>query len=324
MKGKPSIAIVGAGSLAMALAPALREDGYAIEEVVSRDAPQSRRRASALARRVGARPATMATAGFKADVVWLCVSDRAIRECAEAVAARFSAEETQRPPTRANSTRSLGMTKSNADPSARAKRTRSLGMTTPRYVFHSSGALTSDELAAVRERGAVVASVHPMMTFVRSSAPSLQGVGFALEGDAAAVRAARVIVRDLGGHAFTIRRETKPLYHAWGAFGSPVLIMELALAERVARASGIAAKEARRTIEPIVRKTIDNYFAHGPAAAFSGPLVRGDVETVRRHLKQLARVPGAQQVYRALARTALANLPVERRKEMENVLKEGF
>lgn len=280
MKKRPAVSIIGAGSLALALGPALKAAGYQIDEIITRG-----RRAVSLARKVDARAETFDTASYTAEVFWLCVSDGAIHECACGLA-------------------SLAVPWQG------------------RYVLHSSGALTSDELDSLRSLGAQVASLHPMMTFVRSSAPSLAGVGFAVEGDAAAVRLSRTVVRDLGGHLFPIRKTAKPLYHAWGAFGSPLLIMEMALGEQVARAAGMSAKEARRTIEPLVRRTMDNYFKHGAAASFSGPLVRGDVETIERHLKQLAKVPGAREVYLALARSALKTLPVARRKEMEALLRE--
>ena len=70
-----------------------------------------------------------------------------------------------------------------------------------RTVFHSSGALTSDVLAPLRAKGAYVASVHPGMTFVRKSVPTLEGVPFGVEGDPAAVRMAKRLVQDLGGKA---------------------------------------------------------------------------------------------------------------------------
>ena len=187
-------------------------------------------------------------------------------------------------------------------------------------VLHSSGALTSAALVPMAVRGAAVASLHPMMTFVRRSAPPLKGVGFAAEGARSVLRLTRALVGDLGGHWFTVAPAAKPLYHAWGAFASPLLIMELAQAEAVARAAGISDRQARRIMEPIVRRTIDNYFAHGAAAAFSGPLARGDVATVTRHLAELRRLPAARDVSRALARGALAALPVGRRPEMAKTL----
>jgi predicted short-subunit dehydrogenase-like oxidoreductase (DUF2520 family) len=64
-----------------------------------------------------------------------------------------------------------------------------------------------------------------------------------------------------------------------------------------------------------------NYLQHDAASAFSGPLVRGDVATVRRHLEELKAVPEARAVYIALARSAVMNLPVKNRKAMERELK---
>ena len=100
--------------------------------------------------------------------------------------------------------------------------------------MHSSGALTSDELAVLRSQGASVASVHPLMTFVQGSRPSLAGVSFAVEGDSAAVRLARRIVKDVGGKAYSILKKDKAAYHAWGTFASPLLTALLATAEEVA------------------------------------------------------------------------------------------
>jgi len=188
-------------------------------------------------------------------------------------------------------------------------------------VFHSSGALSSAELYILRQRGAAVASVHPMMTFVHGSIPSLEGVPFVLEGDAAAVRLARGVVRNLGGEAFSISLDKKTQYHTWGGFTSPLLIALLITAERVALAAGLSTAGALRKMLPIVRQTLANYPRLGPAKAFSGPIVRGDAGVVRQHLKELKKIPGAREVYMALARAGLRYLPVRNRKELEKVLK---
>jgi predicted short-subunit dehydrogenase-like oxidoreductase (DUF2520 family) len=191
-----------------------------------------------------------------------------------------------------------------------------------KIALHSSGALASDELRAVRLRGASVASVHPLMTFVNWSVPSLEGVPFAVEGDALAIRVAGGIVRKLGGEAFAISKNKKLAYHAWGAFMAPLLVALLVTGEQVARAAGLSKAEARRKMLPIVRQTLANYAKLGPAGAFSGPIVRGDAEVVRGHLKELKKSPEAGEVYAALARAALRYLPAENRKELERVLGE--
>jgi predicted short-subunit dehydrogenase-like oxidoreductase (DUF2520 family) len=282
MAENPSVAIVGPGRLGRALALELRRAGYSISEIVSRDTVASKRKARELARKVDAQSSTGDSAHLDADLVWFCVPDREIAAASQQLATATVWKK--------------------------------------KIAFHSSGALASDELKALRRRGASVASVHPLMTFVSGSIPFLQGVPFAVEGDAAAVRSARRIVRNLGGEAFTIRKQHKAAYHAWGAFTSPLLVATLVTGERLARAAGLSAVEARKKMLPIVRQTITNYETLGPAGAFSGPIVRGDAEIVRKHLKVLKKVPQARHVYMALARAALQYLPVRNRARLEKAL----
>jgi len=278
------VTIVGPGSLGTSLAKALHHVGVPVAQIVYRSA-ESGRRAKRLAKEVDARAvqcerwlaesqsfAPPGQAGvFVSPLIWLCVGDSAIAATASAMAAGGTRNGTT--------------------------------------VFHSSGAMTSDELEPLRRAGARVASVHPMMTFVRSSTPSMKGVPFALEGDQTAVSMARTIVRRLGGESFAIQKKDKPLYHALGAFVSPLIIAQMATVERIGRELGLKARQTRRTVAPILQQTIRNYIAHGPAAAFSGPMVRGDAETVRKNLSALKRVRGAEEIYRALARVAVEELP---------------
>lgn len=189
-----------------------------------------------------------------------------------------------------------------------------------RVALHSSGALTSDELHVLRRKGAAVASAHPLMTFVRGSRPPLAGVPFAVEGDASAVRVAQAIIRDLGGKAHRIRKRDKTAYHAWATFASPLLTALLATTERVAGIAGVKGKAARQRMTPILLQTLSNYLALGAANGFSGPILRGDVETVRRHLQVLHGASQARDVYVALARAALEYLPGKNRPSLSELL----
>jgi len=280
---RPTITLIGAGNLARVLGLALDAAGYSIDEIVSRDAPDSRKRARALAREVGARTATYADAQLASNIVWLCVSDDAIAPTASVLAPRAEWKG--------------------------------------RIALHSSGARSSRELEPLRSRGATIGSVHPMQSFVRASRATLAGVSFAVEGDPVAVRVGRHIARDLGGSVFTIRPEAKVLYHAIGSFCSPMVISTLATAERIARAAGIPPAAAKRIMHPILRQTIANYLAKGPAAAFSGPINRADINTIRKHLEALREVPGARDIYIALARSALRTLPVRDREAVRRALR---
>lgn len=280
--GKPTIAIVGPGNLGSAMARALHAAGYRVQEIAHRGGA-SAKRARALAREIGARDVTTGEAKFSAEIVWICVGDGKIAACAAELARR--------------------------------------GRWDGKIALHSSGALSSRELTRLKRHGAAVASVHPMMTFVRNVRPELRGVTFAIEGDAPAVRAARRIARDLGGRVVLINVRRKPMYHAFGAFTSPLIVATIAAAERVARKAGLNQVSARAAVAPILRQTVANYLELGPGGAFSGPLVRGDVETVRRHMQVLRAVPEARAAYVALARSALKTLPVKKKKDIEKLLK---
>jgi predicted short-subunit dehydrogenase-like oxidoreductase (DUF2520 family) len=158
------------------------------------------------------------------------------------------------------------------------------------------------------------------MTFVAGVVPRLTGVPFAVEGDLAALRIARQIVRDLGGQPFDIKSQHKAAYHAWGAFASPLLLSLWVAAEQVAGLAGVPKAEARRRMLPIIRQTLANYEQRGPDKAFSGPIIRGDAGTLVKHLQVLRKVPEVRAVYLALARSALRNLPTKNKKQLSKVL----
>jgi predicted short-subunit dehydrogenase-like oxidoreductase (DUF2520 family) len=309
MMRRPGIAIVGAGNLGTALALALRTAGYSIEVIVARPRAASMKRARRLAERVGARVANDLS-GSRAEVVWFCVPD------GEIAAAAAALSKNPRPFDR----RRAGSLAKNA------RRTGQPGFEWKgKIALHSSGALTSDELDVLRDCGVVVASVHPMMTFVRGalmreSRPALAGVSFAIEGDARAVRVARRVVKDLGGKAYSIRKADKAAYHAWGTFASPLFTALLATTERMAALAGVKPSEARRRMIPILRQTLANYAEFGGACGFSGPIVRGDADTIRRHLRVLGATPAARAVYLELARAALQYLPVKNKKSLTRIL----
>jgi predicted short-subunit dehydrogenase-like oxidoreductase (DUF2520 family) len=230
-------------------------------------------KARGLADTVGAKAASADDAALTSKIIWLTVGDSAIRTAAHQLVANR-------------------------------------GDWHDKIAFHSSGALTSDELSILREHGAAVASVHPLMTFNGTAPPSLDDVFFAIEGDERAVHAAESITKALGGIPMRINPAHKPAYHAWASFGSPLLVALFAAAESVGAKAGLESKQARRALLPLIRQTIDNYEASGAAAAFTGPLIRGDAETIRKHVEVLRADPTLAKLYAALANTALELLPV--------------
>ncbi len=240
--------------------------------------------AKTLASRIDARVVTLGRDPLDSDIVWLTVPDDAIA----GVALRLSQD-------------------------------RKTGRGD--LFFTPAEHCTSEDLAPLRKQGARVASVHPMMTFVRGETPEMAGVSFAVEGDAAAVRVARSIVEDFDANAFVIQKQKKALYHAFGSFCSPLMIALLATMEEVAEAAGVRPQDIKTIMTPLLWQTLRNYLKKDAASAFSGPLVRGDVATIERHLAGLKKLPQAREVYVALARAALRKLPVKNRKAIAQILK---
>src|SRR4051812_15165279 len=286
MAKKPSISIIGAGNVGTVLAPALKRAGYRIEEIAVRDNPASLRRGKIVARASGAKPVTDAQATFSADVIWICVTDDAIAPVARVLAAR-------------------------RDVDWKGK-----------IIFHASGALTSDELKPLKKRGATIASTHFMQSFVPGSNPSL-AVPFAVEGNKRARSAALKIGEALGAKPFVIRKQSKVLYHAMGFFSSPLVVIALSLSEKVGRAAGLNAQQIESVIHPMFSRTAENYLKKGSAGAFVGPINRGNIATVKKHLQDLKRIPEAHAAYVAMGRAALKTLPVKNRRELENLFKKG-
>lgn len=171
--------------------------------------------------------------------------------------------------------------------------------------LHLSGALTHAVLAPLRRAGVRTASWHPLMTVSadpRRAAAHFRGATFALEGDAAAVRAGTRLARLLGGRPVRVRAAAKTRYHAGAVFASNYVVVMLEEAEMLLAAAGMTRPQARAALLPLALASLENVLDAGPAAALTGPVRRGDVATVRRHLAAL-RGP-RRRLYAAVAEAA--------------------
>ncbi|HTZ57616.1 MAG TPA: DUF2520 domain-containing protein [Acidobacteriaceae bacterium] len=277
------LCIIGLGNWGSSLAYAVIQAGMQLDEII---VPRLRSSAN---RREWARDLPLVTldrARLEADVLWLCVPDSAITPMADRL----------------------------------VKRARPRGLQ-GKIVVHSSGALNVEALRVAARAGALVAGIHPMMSFPSRTPVSLQDVPFGVEAEAANRRALHAIVRCIGGRPFDIQAGSKTLYHLAGTMSSPLLVAHLAAAKELAARAGLNLRQAQQVIEPIARATLDNFFLKGDRRSFSGPIARGDVQTIRLHLQALEPHPILADVYRSLARYALEAFPAPRRKALRASLK---
>lgn len=233
------------------------------------------------------------TARLDARVIWICVPDAAIAEVAEKIAAR-------------------------------AQRLHGEHALRGQIVVHSSGALSADVLEPVRRAGAKIASVHPVMSFPTRRVVPLAGVMFGVEAREAAVRRdLSALVRQLGGVPFSVKGQGKALYHAAGVMASPLLVSALVAAMETARLAGLDGTTSTAWVRALAEATMANVFARGPKASFSGPFARGDAATISLHLEALKEHPSLGEVYCALARHAIAELPVKNRRALSRAVEKA-
>lgn len=183
-------------------------------------------------------------------------------------------------------------------------------------VFHVSGATPSGDLKPVRERGALVASVHPIKTFTDAEAAvqSFPGTYCSAEGDADALAVLKPAFEEIGARVFDIDPLFKPVYHAGGVLACNYLVALIEAALRAHEKAGIPRRASLTALEPMVRETVDAIFEKGPEKALTGPISRGDVAAVRR---QFAMVQdwdaGIGEIYRGLGLIAIGLAESDRR-----------
>lgn len=149
-------------------------------------------------------------------------------------------------------------------------------------VFHCSGALPSSALLAATKAGAVAASLHPIRSFAQPAqvADQFAGTYCGIEGDDAALAVLSPLFEALGAVLVPLDSAAKTLYHAAAVFASNYVVTLMATAQEAYVAAGIPADVALKLLTPLTRETVDNVARLGPLNALTGPIARGDVNTV--------------------------------------------
>jgi predicted short-subunit dehydrogenase-like oxidoreductase (DUF2520 family) len=281
------IGIVGAGRVGTALAVLLHRAGHEIVGAAGGDATAER-----VGRFLPGVPfADMVEAARGAEVVLLAVPDLAVLRVCEALANRgaFGAEPA---------------------------------------VGHLSGVRSLTDLAAAAAAGCATFSMHPLQSFptVEAGIERLPGSAVAVTATTAGARElAGRLARDAGGLPFDLADERKPLYHAAAVFAANYVVAVLSQAERLASLAGL--EDAPAALLPLTRGVVENVALLGPRGALTGPIARGDAETLAAHLAALrSAAPEAVGAYVALARMTLdlaeaaGHLHPDARRRAEEVL----
>ena len=264
----PAIGLIGAGALGRALALSLKAHGCNVVVVSSRSSGS----AQALAAQVnGCRwAASPQETADSSDVVFITAPDSAISQVAGEV--RWSSRH---------------------------------------GVVHCSGAHTLDILRAAEVEGAAVASFHPYQTFACVSSPEdaverFRGAAAAIEGAGWLRRYLGDLAGLLGCKAVFPDARDRALYHASAVMSCGHLAALTKVVVDMWKEMGVPEERALPIVVPIMQATLANIGSMGVEASVTGPAVRGDADTLGRHLGALEeRLPQIAPLYRALARQSL-------------------
>jgi len=177
-------------------------------------------------------------------------------------------------------------------------------------VVHCSGAHSVDILGSARKLGAAVGSFHPLQTFadVDQAIENLSGSTFALEAEEPLLSTLKEFTLLLNGNWVELKPGDKVLYHAAAVFACNYLVTLFKLALDLWLDFGVSAKEATRALLPLLAGTINNIGTIGLPDCLTGPVARGDLGTIERHLSALeTRSPSLLTTYKELG---LQTIPI--------------
>ncbi len=265
----PTTFVVGAGPVATALAGALRLGGVPVLGLWARK-PAAARSAGSIAG-VAAFSSAPPDLLLESEVVVLAVKDQVIGEVAQMLVGT--------------------------------------GLINKRHVMlHCAGAASALEiLAGVTGSVAGVGTMHPLSAIAdaKLAMRTLKGTVFGVEGDEVGRTTASRLVAALGGIVLPLDGTQMAAYHAAAALASNYLVAVMDAAAAVLGSAGVSADDAARALVPLAEGALRNVSAHGTTGGLTGPIRRGDAETVQRHLDALRGKPELVEIYRALARRAL-------------------
>lgn len=261
---KPSFAVVGCGKVGLNLVKYLSEAGYRVCGLASRSIDSAKKAADIAGEgRISIKPSEI-TQG--ADIVFITTPDGMIEDVCNEI----------------------------ADDG---------GFTEGTIVFHCSGSLPSTILDSAKKSGAVIGSMHPLQSFATTDGDKnpFFHIIVAVEGHDKAVETGLAMAEDLGAKGFKIQTDSKTMYHASAVVASNCLVTLVDFAYQLLDVAGIGSKDAYAVLGPLIEGTLSNIKRVGPTEALTGPVVRGDYQTVASHLGEIMKkTPQLADLYKIL------------------------
>jgi len=193
-------------------------------------------------------------------------------------------------------------------------------ITERKYLFHFSGLLPAEIFP--KRRNIYRASIHPFATFPGVVMPSERDryILFA-QGDKGSIKIARTIFPKKNFLIRKIKKEQKSLYHLLGVFSSNFVVSLSEAIQIIIKRLGWKKKEFETTALPMILDSLNNVVKYGVKTGLSGPVIRGDVKTIEKHLKILRSHPELYDTYRSLSHLIIRYAPRQSQKVLKKILK---
>ncbi len=175
-------------------------------------------------------------------------------------------------------------------------------------VVHCSGALSTDILESAKKLGVQVGAFHPLQTFasVKQAIENIPGSTFAVEADEPLLSILKDMATTLDGHWIKLKASDKVAYHAAAVIACNYLVTLVKLATDLWQSFNIPQSQATQALLPLIRGTIHNIDTVGIPQCLTGPIARGDIETIKKHLDALQKVaPALLSTYQELGRQTI-------------------
>lgn len=250
--------MVGSGKMAQGFLGLLMKHKKPLNLEVVGIYSRSEDRAEALAAKADSKVIQLSDMARKSDLIFIMTNDQAIGQVAEQIADCIIDSNTD------NKEKKL-------------------------TAVHFSGALTSSVLSPLQDKGMLIASLHPLQSLagIQDAISALEGSWYTFEGDKQAEPILKDLVLTIGGRFITIEPEQKTLYHAAACVVSNYLTTLIQIGIDIFQEAGLPKEISGQALLPLVRGTVSNIEKIGPHKALTGPISRGDWQTVESHLVKM-------------------------------------
>jgi predicted short-subunit dehydrogenase-like oxidoreductase (DUF2520 family) len=288
---KDTIAVIGAGTVGTAVGVLLRTAGHPIAAIADRSEEALKKSFSHTNAKTFS---NICDAASLAQCILITVSDDAIRHVCDKIAAGTSLNG--------------------------------------KKVVHMSGAGGLDLLESAQKAGALVAAIHPIQSFadVEGAIGNIPGSTFGITAAPQIQDWAAAFVKDLGGRPFFVNEEDRPLYHAAACMASNYLVSLMDAAGNIYQHLGLTREEALNAFWPLVKGTLNNIASRGTVDSLTGPIARGDLGTLAKHIAAFKqKMPAMIEVYCVMGAVtveialAKGTISARRSEEINRLLKEA-